>query len=426
MQKKSETRKSGKESPNLCLQAGFRGKPGRYYVRLNGQRTYLGYENGTGKTPSEVTQNYLEAVLKWQKNGCKPIPTHVKSTVSVETIAAKYLGWVESRYSKSHTDHCRGAMQFLIDHCGHLSVDDFTRHTLKHLQEKLEQEGVTGRPFARPLINRYVSFIKTAFREAEECGLCSETTVDGLARVRPLKRGKTTAREYESVDYVEITAVKATLPFMSETIRAMVQVHLLCTMRSQDVCNLRICDIEMNDPKHPGVWWYAPHDHKTKSRGKKLVKVIPAEAQEILRPFLDAKKDNPQAFLFCPKDVIKKYREKLRDNRKSKPTPSQIERAKDAKKRKPKHPLGERYTTGSYRTAVQRAQDRARKAGVDIPHWFPHQIRHESVSEIRAEFGMKAARDMAGHTSSKVTKGYSHEKLERMAKVARKKKRIFS
>jgi hypothetical protein len=317
-------------------------------------------------------------------------------------------------------------MQFLIDHCGNLSVDDFSRQTLKHLQEKLEQEGVTGRPFARPLVNRYIGFIKTAFREAEECGLCSEATVDGLARVRPLKRGKTTAREYESVDYVEITVVKATLPFMSVMIRAMVMVHLLCTMRSQDVLNLRICDIEMNDPKHPGVWWYAPHDHKTKGQGKKLVKVIPPEAQEILRPFVEAKKDNPEAFLFSPKDAIKQHREKLRENRKSKPTPSQIERTKSAKKRKPKHSFGERYTAGSYRTAVQRAQERARKAGVDIPHWFPHQIRHESVSEIKARFGMKAARDMAGHSNSKVTKGYAHEKLERMANVARKQERIFS
>jgi len=426
MQRKSEQRKSEKKLPKLGLQPGHNGKPGRYYVRLNGQRTYLGYENGTGETPSEVTQGYLETVLRWQKNGSKPIPTHAKSNVSVETIAIKYLGRVESYCSKSHTGHCRVAMQFLIDHCGYLSVDDFTRHTLKHLQEKLEQEGVTGRPFARPLINRYIGFIKTAFREAEECGLCSETTVDSLARVRPLKRGKTTAREYEAVDYVEIDVVKATLPFMSETIRAMVMVHLLCTMRSQDVCNLRTCDIEMNDPKHPGVWWYAPCSHKTKKRGKKLVKVIPPEAQEILRPFLNAKRSNPQAFLFSPSDTIKKHREQLRANRKSKPTPSQIERTKCANKRKSKRPFGERYTTGSYRVAVQRAQERARKAGVDIPHWFPHQIRHESISEIKARFGMKAARDMAGHAHVKITRGYAHEKLARMARVAKKQNRIFS
>jgi len=44
--------------------------------------------------------------------------------------------------------------------------------------------------------------------------------------------------------------VEATLPFMSETIQAMTMVHRVSDMRSQDVCNLRICDIEMHDPDY--------------------------------------------------------------------------------------------------------------------------------------------------------------------------------
>jgi hypothetical protein len=317
------------------------------------------------------------------------------------------LGWIESRgYSKDYIGHIKIAMQFLIDRCGHLSTADFTRHTLKSLQGEIEERGVNGTPYCRGSVNRYVSFIKKAFEVGEENGWGIDENLPGqLAKVRPLRQGHTKAKEYEPREPVEIETVKATLPFLREPVGAMVMVHLLCCMRSQDVINLRSCDIETNDPKYPGVWWYAPYDHKTKKQGKKLVKVIPPEAQEILRPFLDAKKGNPTAFIFSPRDTVKKHREKLRENRMSKPTPSQIERAQRAKKRKPKHPLGERYTTGSYRTAVQRAQERARKAGVDIPHWFPHQIRHESVSEIKAQFGMKAARDMAGHSNSKVTKG---------------------
>ena len=428
MQRKSEQRKSEKKLPKLGLQPGHNGKPGRYYVRLNGQRTYLGHENGTGEIPSEVTQHYLETVLQWQKNGGKTIPTRIKTGVPVTDLATRYLGWVESRgYSKDYIGHIKIAMQFLIDRCGHLSTADFTRHTLKALQAEIEEHGVNGTPYCRASVNRYISFIKKAFEVGEENGWGIDENLPGqLARVRPLRQGHTNAREYEQREPVDIETVKATLPFMSATIRAMVQIHLICTMRSQDVCNLRTCDIEMNDPKHPGVWWYAPCTHKTKKRGKKLVKVIPLEGQEILRPFVDAKKGNPTAFLFSPKDAIKKHREQLRANRKSKPTPSQIERTKHAKKRKSKRPHGERYTSGSYRRAIQRAQERARKAGVDIPHWFPHQIRHESVSEIKARFGMKAARDMAGHSNVKITKGYTHEKLSRMARVAKKQRRIFS
>jgi hypothetical protein len=101
MQRKSEKKKSEKNLPNLCLQTGFKGKPGRYYVRLNGKRTYLGYENGIGEIPSEVTQRYLETILQWQKNGCKLIPTHVKSGISVEELAIIALAVKKSPHSAS-------------------------------------------------------------------------------------------------------------------------------------------------------------------------------------------------------------------------------------------------------------------------------------------------------------------------------------
>ena len=78
------------------------------------------------------------------------------------------------------------------------------------------------------------------------------------------------------------------------------------------------------------------------------------------------------------------------------------------------------------RTAVQRSQERARKAGVEIPHWFPHQLRHRSATETRDQFGMEAARDMAGHSDSKITKRYAKQKIERMVKVAREQERVFS
>jgi hypothetical protein len=281
MQKRTEKGKSEKSLPKLCLQSGHGEKPGRYYVRLNGQRTYLGYTDGTGETPGGVTQRYLETVLQWQKNGCKPTPTHVKTGIPVKDLAIKYLGWAESAgYSRDYVGHIRIAMQFLIDQCGHLSTAEFTRHTLKSLQEKLEAEGVHGKPYPRESVNRYVRFIVRAFTEGEERGWGVDENLPGqLAKVRPLRQGRTLAPEYQEVDPVEIDVVEATLPFLSEVIRAMVQVHLICSMRSQDVVNLRICDIVTNHPKFPGDWLYVPHEHKTKKQGKKLLKAIPPERQ---------------------------------------------------------------------------------------------------------------------------------------------------
>lgn len=418
------------DTPNIRFQKGHNGKPGRYYVRLNGNKKYLGYGDDSKKAPFEVTQRYTNLVEQWRRNGCKPSLSHVKPGISVEDLAVKYLEWfAEQGHTKETMSHSLRAMQFLIDHCGNLSTADFTRHTLKSLQEKLERDGVNGEPYKRLTINRYINLIKSAFTEGEERGWGVDENLPGqLAKVRALRQGRTTAQEYQERDGVDDVVVEATLPFMSQTIRAMVMVHRVSDMRSQDVCNLRICDIEMNDPDFPDIWFYAPHTHKTKKQGKKLLKAIPPEAQKILQPFIEAKKDSPEAFLFCPKDVVKSYRENRRAERKTSVQPSQVERSRRAKKRKPKRAAGDKYTAASYRVAVQRAQERARAAGVDIPekNWFPHQLRHTSTTEIKDRFGMKAARDMAGHSNSKVTKGYAKTKKERIAKVARKQKRVFS
>ena len=231
MARKSEKGKSDKKLPKLGLQSGHNGKPGRYYVRLNGRRTYLGYEDGTGETPSAVTQRYLEAVLQWQKNGCKPLPTHVKTGISVEELAIKYLGYVETRgYSKDYVGHIRIAMQFLIDQCGNLSTADFTRHTLKALQTKLEERrdlrrgkrrdlrwrGEEGIPFCRDSVNRYISLVRKAFEVGDENGWgIDEKLPDKLKKVKPLRSENTTAPDYQAVEPVEVEIVKATLPFMS-------------------------------------------------------------------------------------------------------------------------------------------------------------------------------------------------------------------
>ena len=428
MQRRNEAAQPGKKTPKLCCQAGNHGKPGRFYVRLGDKRRYLGYGNDPKHPPVEVALKYAEAVTQWKKAEHKLHPTHVKTGISVEELAVKYLEWFSAQGHRKETiGHCQRAMQFLINHCGTLSTANFTRHTLKSLQERLVTEGANGSPYRRLTVNRYINLIKNAFTEGEERGWGIDENLPGqLARVRALRQGRTTASEYQEREGVPDEVVEATLPFMSETIRAMTMVHRVSDMRSQDVCNLRICDIEMHDPDYPDVWFYAPYTHKTQKQGKKLLKAIPPEAQEILAPFITAKKETPEAFLFSPRDVVLAYREKRHAERKTPVQPSQVERAKQAKKRKPKKEPGEKYATSSYRAAIQRAQERARKAGIDIPHWFPHQLRHTSTTEIKDRFGMKAARDMAGHSNSKVTKGYTKTKKERIAKVARKQRRVFS
>ena len=353
--------------------------PGRGFVELHGKRYYI----DAPYRSAEGWGQYYDLIRQWENNGHKPFPSHVKTGILVKELATRYQKWFSDQgYSEGSVSHCQRAMQFLVDHCGNLSTADFTRHTLKSLQETLVTDGVNGEPYKRLTVNRYVNFIKSAFTEGEERGWGVDENLPGqLSKVRPLRQGRTLASEYRERYGVDDTVVEKTLPFMSSTIRTMVQIHRICDMRSQDVCNLRLCDIEMNDPDAPDIWFYAPHAHKTQKQGKKLIKAIPPEAQEILQSFIDAKRGTPEAFLFSPKDAMKKHCENRRANRKNPVQPSQVERSKQ-KKNRPKRSPGDRYTSASYRVAVQRAQERAREAGIDIPvkNWYPHQMRHTSMT----------------------------------------------
>ncbi len=79
-----------------------------------------------------------------------------------------------------------------------------------------------------------------------------------------LKRGRTAARETKPVLTVPEEIVKATLPHLNPHVRAMVQVHELAGMRSQDLCNMRTGDIDMTGD----VWIYRPFTHKNEHHGQ--------------------------------------------------------------------------------------------------------------------------------------------------------------
>jgi integrase len=140
-------------------------------------------------------------------------------------------------------------VQLLIDHFGSESVDNITKHSIIALQEKLVEN---GRP--RPYIDRYIGLIKAIFAEGEYRGWgVSEKTADSISRVRNLKKGRTRAPEYADVDAIDDSIIEKTLPFMNDTIRAMVQIQRICCMRGQDVRNLRLHDIDTDSYE---VWIY--------------------------------------------------------------------------------------------------------------------------------------------------------------------------
>jgi len=130
------------------------------------------------------------------------------------------------------------------------------------------------------------------------------------------------------------------------------------------------------------------------------------KAQAVLGPFLER---DEHAFLFSPKEAEEARNAKRRLAAKGR-------RRRKARTSARKRPLRDHYDVATYRRAVRRACVNA-----EVPHWHPHQLRHNAATALREQFGIEVARVVLGHRSAAVTEIYAEidqqRAIEAMAEV---------
>jgi len=185
--------------------------------------------------------------------------------------------------------------------------------------------------------------------------------------------------------------------------------------RPGDVCIMCTCDIHQHHPKIPkqlaGLCWvYIPYTHKTEHHGKERMVLLGPQAQKILEPWL--RPDAPEAYLFSPAEARAWFDAKRRANRK---TPVQRSRLHPTRKPNPQRAPGTHYRESAYAHAITAACKRA-----GVPHWHPHQLRHNAGTRLRAEHGVEIASIIVGHSSIAATEIYAEKNMiaavEAMAK----------
>jgi integrase len=192
----------------------------------------------------------------------------------------------------------------------------------------------------------------------------------------------------------------------------MVELQRLSGCRPGEVMAMRAIDLTMSGP----VWTYRPASHKNTHRGRERVIFLGPQAQEVVKPFLTT---NLGAYLFSPRAYVEAMRQRRAEQRKSKRTPSQLRRKRKAK---PKRQPAERYNRRSYRVAIIRAIDkvnkqRAKQGLPAIPHWSPLQLRHTAATEIRARYGVEAAKTILGHSKVETTQIYAERDLNKAEEI---------
>lgn len=400
-------------------------------VTINGKDHYLGKWN---TKPSKL--EYDRLIAEWIANG-RQLRTGSETTV-VEVINA-YRKFAERYYRKNgqvtrEYGCIKEALKIVRELYGRTNANDFGPLALKAVRQRMIDKG-----WSRGYINKSVGRIRRCFKWAVENELVRPDMYHGLMAVSGLRKGRSEAREPEPVLPIDDATVQATLPHVSPVVADMIRLQRLTGCRPEDVCNLRPCDLDTAGD----VWLYRPWTHKTQHHGRERIIAIGPKAQAILRPYLLREKE---AYCFSPTESERKRRRSQHEERL---TPLRCgNRPGTNRKRHPKRPAGEQYTTASYRRAIHRACDLAfpapdslgRRGGETFAawqtrltdkqrqqlkgwqsehRWSPNQLRHTAATEIRKRYGLEGAQVTLGHASADVTQVYAERDLALAATIMR-------
>jgi len=361
------------------------------YINVAGSRRYLG-KWGLPETNSRYHR--LAAEIAANGGTLPPDPKEI----TVAEVAAQYIKHATNYYR--HADgtetsevHCiRLAIRRTLELYGSEPAVEFGPNALRTVRQSWISEGLS-----RKTINMQTGRIRRMFKWAVSCELIPGTVYHALIAVDGLRRGRSDARETESVKPVPEKDIEAIRPFVSRQVWALIQLQLCSGARSGELLELHPRDIDRSGP----VWTATLKHHKTSHFGRLRTLCFGPQAQEVLRPFLLRRAD---AYLFNPQEAEAERYARCPVHRRpdQRPTPKKTDRE-----------VGERYTVISYHRAVARAC-----VAAGVPGWHPHQLRHNAATRARREFGLEAAQVMLGHASADVTQLYAEINEQRALEIA--------
>ncbi len=354
---------------------------------------------GTDHLPSPITRR-------------PAAPRPATGPLTVSGLVLRYKEWVESCYVDEQgnptrtVDNIRLSLRPWRRRYGSTPVAEFGPVLLAELRESMIEDSLV-----RDLINARIGEVKRAVKWAVSRELVDPTVLAKLEALEPLKKGRSGAKESDPVLPVPDEDVEAVLPFLPDPVAAMVRLQRWTAARPGEICRLTPREIDRDDPE---VWRYVPTRHKTAHRGKTRVIWFGPRCRALLKPLLEAHNAygrGEDAPLFQPRDATAAM---LAAKRAARKTPDSCgNRPGTNRKANPKRAPGTAYNVGSYRQAIQRACDKA-----SVERWSPNRLRHTAATEVRAKFGLSAARDALGHAGGSITEIYAEASADNAARVA--------
>lgn len=387
---------------------------GQAVVTLSGRDFYLG-PYGTKASKDE----YDRRVREWNAAG-GIIDQDKRDEITLVELVVAFMRYAKGYYV-DHDGRPTGELagyQMVVKRLsktyGRTLVGDFGPLKFKAFRQAMVDERVEGTPrLCRKSINQAMNRLRHIIKWGVENELVRASVHESLRCVAGLRYGKGGARETAPITPVADAFVDATIDHCSPQVAAMIQLQRLAGMRSGEVCSMRTADINTQGK----VWTYSPARHKTQHRGHARMIYLGPRAQAVLRPWLRADLDG---LLFQPAEA-EAWRQEQRGSKRTTPR-SCGNRPGTNRKAKPKRKPGTGFTPAAYgksiTNAIERCNRQRKEQGqAEIPHWHPHQLRHNAATWLRKEFGLDVARVVLGHRSAAVTEIYAELDQAKAAEV---------
>lgn len=308
---------------------------------------------------------------------------------------------------KREWDNMEDAVAWLVDTLGDLYQSSFGPKALLQVREAMIQSG----RLARPTINAKINRIRRFWRWAASHEYADPGLYEKLQTVAGLRAGQQGTRDPEEVVPADLASLNAILDYCPPVVADMMRVQFFCVMRPAELCEMHVDGLDRSGD----IWLYRPDAHKTQWRGKKLIKGIPKVARELLEPRLE----NESGYLFDPEEARRWGREQARLRRGPRKTPLYPSETNRVQANKSERKCSLFYSVNGYRTAIARACERARSAGIAVEAFSPNQIRRAAINWVDARVAAQdAAQKLAGHSSSKTTDIYRNLTAKRVVQLA--------
>lgn len=398
------------------------------FVEHRGRRIRLPGRHNSPESRSAYTR-ILRQIIRAEEREEIPV-----IDLTVGHLVRAYLDWAVDYYSgnKEYVQLCYAAGPLVHLHAD-TWVDEFGPTALKEVRQVMvdgswanksvamdDERREVPRAWSRTHTNQQINRIRRMFRWGVENEMVPATVLEALKAVAPLRKGRTTAAEPTPVEPVPPKHVDAILPHVSPTVAAMVRLQQITGMRSANLCQMRLCEIDQS----AAVWLYCPDAHKGAWRDAALVIPLGPQAQALLAPFLNR---DEKAYVFSPREALAWWRAhrppEHKPNRKTPIYPSELkarEAAKAARRRKrTSQRIRDHYDPDSYRRAILYGLEKANKNRKQkIPAWHPHQLRHTVATTVRKRYGLEGSRVYLGHAHAETTQIYAQRDLELALRIA--------